>query len=101
MTRFAPMLVAALALAACGTTNTEPTVKTVEFDKPVPVVCVPADVPASMVPSLTPAQLLSLNDAAARYQALAAYYLVAAPRLALLEGLISACRSAGTFPPKP
>ena len=90
--------IAGVVLAGCGTTG-EPVVKTVSVDAPTPVSCVPADTPRGSAPSLSAAQLLAASDAAARYQLLAEFWTSASPDLAMLAGIVEACRTAA--PPSP
>ena len=85
--------IAGVVLAGCGTTG-EPVVKTLSVDLPTPVACVPADTPSRPAPSLSAAQLLAAPDAAARYQLLAEFWTSASPDLAMLAGVVEACRTA-------
>jgi hypothetical protein len=89
--------IAGLVLAGCDTTG-EAVVKTVSVDMPTPVSCVPADTPNGPAPSLTAAELLAARDAAARYQLLAEFWTSASPDLAMLAGVVEACRTAAPPP---
>jgi hypothetical protein len=90
--------IAGLMLAGCGTTG-EPVIKTVSVEMPTPVSCVPAEMPSGPAPSLSAAQLLAAPDAAARYQLLAEFWTSASPDLAMLAGVVEACRTVA--PPSP
>ena len=89
--------IAGLVLVGCDTTG-EAVVKTVSVDMPTPVSCVPADTPSGPAPSLAAAQLLAARDAAARYQLLAEFWTSASPDLAMLAGVVEACRTAAPPP---
>jgi hypothetical protein len=96
--RILVLLAAALSLCACGTPRGPDRVVVQTVDRPVPMACVDPGFPAAPGPVPSAAQLRALPDGAARYQALQAFWLAAAPWIALAETTIADCRSAAPAP---
>lgn len=86
----AAILLAALALAGCGTTA-EPKVRTVEVKVPVARACVPADLPPKPAAYADDA-LTAGTPPDERYKAIATANQERRARLARTEPVIQACR---------
>jgi hypothetical protein len=83
-----------LLLAGCGTTGSRaPQIQTVQIDVPVPVSCVPADLPPAPDYPDTRQTLMS-TDGPGRYAKLAAGWALRDARLGALEAVVTACRKA-------
>lgn len=88
----AASILAALALAACGTTHqAEPQIKTQDVDKQVPVSCVPAD----LAPPTAYTAPSASTDGPHRYAAAAGAYGVLKARNDELERIVAECQKAG------
>jgi hypothetical protein len=96
-----PVAIAALASAwllltagSCATTS-QPAIRTVTVDRPVPVSCAPTDYVSPAASPVTRETLRAAPDAAARYQLLAEFWTTETPVLALQADVIAACRDVG------
>jgi hypothetical protein len=84
-----------LALALVGCAEQPVTViKTVTIDRPVPVACVPADLPPPPTYPDTVDTLKAAQGHDGRYQLLTEGWRLRVWRLDLLEGVVAACRTA-------
>lgn len=82
---------ASLLLTACAG-KSEPVIRTVEVLKPVPVACVPKDLPAEPSFPDDDASLKAAPDAAARYGLIAAGRVLRIQRAAEVEPVVRGCR---------
>ncbi len=79
-------------LASCGTPGPATLqVKTQDVDKAVAVSCVPKDFPGAPAPTLM-VEALKAASGPVTYQLLSEFWLQAAPRLTLDEGVITSCK---------
>lgn len=93
-------MIGCLSLAACSAPRSIDVVKTVTVSVPTPVSCVPKSYAAPAAPTVTREGLRAQPDAAARYQALQAYWTMTAPLLVEQGGIIAACQAAAGVPAK-
>lgn len=82
---------ASLLLTACAG-KSEPVIRTVEVSVPVPVACVPKDLPEEPSFPDDDASLKAAPDAAARYGLIAAGRVLRIQRAAEIEPVVLACR---------
>jgi len=81
----------AVLVACAGGPPPEPRIETKFVDRPVPVSCVPNDMPAKPTYSDTASALKAAPGLEDRYQLLAGNWFVRDARLSLLEGVVSNC----------
>ena len=79
---------------SCATTSAEGPVKTVEYAAPVPVSCVPTDMPDAPADPAPAAKLKAAPGLAERYQMLAEFWTIYSPWVPAAAGVIAACRAA-------
>jgi hypothetical protein len=89
------VLAVLLGLTGCASGRAAVAVHTVTVNVPVPVSCVPADMPPAPVNPASRETLLAAPDAAARYQLLARSWVLMRPRLELDEAVLAVCAKAG------